>query len=445
VPKFRWKIDSGTSGFSELGYTWSQPTVVNAINGYANPVLIFGGGYDPDAEDVENCTVTSTTAASYNVATQVYTPAAITYRAGTVTYATTGTGCTVSNPVSTTVNRRMGRAIYVVDAVTGQRLWWASYPGSGADLEVTGMDYAIPSDVTVIKNLSGGAPNRAYVGDTGGNMWRIDFGTVDPSGWTVTKIASIADQSTSAGRRKFMAPPDVVSQTGYDAVMIGTGDREHPFDTTVVNNFYLFKDRGNDSGPGTGTTYSKDSSGTMVTNARVGNDAGTGNPVINHSNTTDGQFYDATNNCVQQACTGTTPALEAAKLSAADGWFITLATGEKVIGNALALNGVVFFNTNQPSQTADASCVANLGIARQYEVDFLTAGAANGTSAADRSTVHAGGGFLPSPVHVVVQVTGPNDGPPETVEAVIAGPAVKKLKTGAIGTRTRRFWYKEID
>jgi Tfp pilus tip-associated adhesin PilY1 len=177
----------------------------------------------------------------------------------------------------------------------------------------------------------------------------------------------------------------------------------------------------------------------------VGNDAGTGNPVINHSNTTDGQFYDATNNCVQQACTGTTPALEAAKLSAADGWFITLATGEKVIGNALALNGVVFFNTNQPSQTADASCVANLGIARQYEVDFLTAGAANGTSAADRSTVHAGGGFLPSPVHVVVQVTGPNDGPPETVEAVIAGPAVKKLKTGAIGTRTRRFWYKEID
>lgn len=443
-PKFRWKIDSTTSGYSELGYTWSQPTVVTGLNGYANPVLIFGGGYDPDVEDVENCTVTSTSAASYNSTTHVYTPASVTYNAGTVTYATTGTGCSVANPVSTNVTRRMGRAIYVVDAVTGQRLWWASYPGSGADLEVTGMDYAIPSDVTVIKNLTGGYTNRAYVGDTGGNMWRLDFNTVDPAGWTVTKIASIADQTTTAGRRKFLAPPDVVGQTGYDAVMVGTGDREHPFDNTVVNNFYLFKDHGNDSGPGTGTTYSKDNNGAMVTLTRVGATDGTGNPVINHTNTTDGQLYNATNNCVQQACTGTTPAAEATTLAAADGWYITLGTGEKVIGNALALNGIVFFNTNQPSQTADASCQANLGIARQYEIDFTTAGAALGTTAADRATVHPGGGFLPSPVHVVVQVEDAS-GNLVTKEGVISGTSVQTPTTGAIGTRTRRFWYKEID
>ncbi len=120
-----------------------------------------------------------------------------------------------------------------------------------------------------------------------------------------------------------------------------------------------------------------------------------------------------------------------------------------MIGNAVALNGIVFFNTNQPSQTADTSCVGNLGIARQYEVRVLDAGAADpqntGTKvAADRSSIHAGGGYLPSPVHVVVQVEN-SEGVMVTKEGVISGTEVKTPPTGAIGSRTRRYWYKEID
>ncbi|MCK9284992.1 MAG: PilC/PilY family type IV pilus protein [Rhodocyclaceae bacterium] len=448
-PKFRWKIDQNTSGFSELGYSWSLPTVVTGVTGYSNPVLIFGGGYDPTVEDVENCTITGTTAASYSLG--VYTPGSVTFNEGDITYASVGTGCTVTDPVSTTVNRGMGRAIYVVDAITGERIWWASYRGSGADLEVAGMDYAIPSDVTVVKNVSGGNTNRAYVGDTGGNLWRLDFGDADRSNWKVTLIAAVGDRTTAAGRRKFLSPPDVVGQTGYDAIVIGAGDREHPFDNTVTNNFYLFKDRGDDTGPASGTTHylaDSDSDGdgdtlTVLTRAGVAAD-GSGNPVITHSNTTDGQLYNATSNCVQQACNSTTQAAESAKLAAADGWYITLGTGEKVIGNALILNGVVFFNTNQPSQTADASCVANLGVARQYQVSVDTAGAANGSDLGDRSETHAGGGFLPSPVHVVVQVEDA-EGNLVTKEGVISGTSVQTPTTGAIGARTRRFWYKEID
>lgn len=453
TPKYRWKIDSTTTGFSEMGYTWSQPTVVTNINGYTNPVLIFGGGYDPTVEDIENCTVSSVSSASYNSVTGIYTPGSVTYNNGTITFNSSGTGCTTSGGASTTYNRSMGRAIYVVDAVTGEKIWSASYRGSGADLEVTGMDYAIPSDVTVVKNLSGGATNRAYVGDTGGNLWRIDFSSSNKANWTVTKIASIADQSTSAGRRKFMNPPDVVGQGSYDALMIGSGDREHPFDNTVTNRFYLFKDHGNDSGPQTGTTYyladtNGDSVGdTLSTLTRTANSSGTGNPVITETNTTDGDLYNATSNCIQEACSGTTQAAEAAKILAADGWYITLGTGEKVIGNAVALNGVIFFNTNQPSQVEDNSCVGNLGIARQYEINIATAGAAatGATTAAGRATVHAGGGYLPSPVHVVVQVTDSATGQLVTKEGVISGTSVLTPTTGAVGSRTRRFWYKEVD
>lgn len=453
-PKFRWKIDSGSSGFSELGYTWSQPTVVTGVTGYTNPILIFGGGYDPAVEDIENCTITAASST------------AVTYNNGTVTYTTGGTGCTISGGSTTTVNRSMGRAIYVVDAVTGEQIWSAGRTGSGASLEVAGMDYAIASDVTVIRNQSGGNTNRAYVGDMGGNLWRLDFGDANKANWKVTKIASITDLGTAAGRRKFMYPPDVVRQTdltpNYDAVMLGSGDREHPFDNTVVNRFYVFRDHGNDSGPATGTTYylsdtDADSIGdTQAVQTRAAVADGSGNPVITHSGTTDGQLYDATDNCIQEACSGSTAAEKTAAiaaaqalLAAADGWFITLGTGEKTIGNAVALAGIVLFNTNQPSQTSD-NCASNLGIARQYQVAIQNAGAAmdtdksGTTTKSDRASVHAGGGYLPSPVHVVVQVTD-STGALVTKEGVISGTSVVTPTTGAIGQRTRRFWYKEID
>lgn len=432
APRYRWKIDNTTVGFGELGYTWSQATVVTGLNSYTNPVLVFGGGYDPNVEDIENCTITSTAAASYVSASNTYTPASVSYSNGTVAYNSVGTGCTVTGGGTTTVSRSMGRAIYFVDAITGAKIWSASYPGSGATLEVPGMDYAISSDVTVVKNISGGYTSRAYVGDNGGNLWRIDFGDANPANWTVTKIAAISDLATAAGRRKFQNPPDVVAETGYDAIVIGSGDREHPFDNTVVNRFYMFRDHGNDAGPGTGTTYA---SAATTTRAAAAN--GTGNPLITHGNVApDGHLYDGTSACAGAACENP------AALAAADGWFITLGTGEKTIGNAVALNGVVFFNTNQPSQTADSSCVGNLGIARQYQVGVTDSTGKLDNSA--RSSVFPGGGYLPPPVHVVVQVTD-GTGTLVTKEGVISGTSVQTPTIGAIGNRTRRYWYKEID
>ena len=401
-PKFLWKIDNTTTGFAELGQTWSAPTVVTGLAGYPDPVLVLGAGYDPAVEDIDPATITASSATSV----------------------TTALGVT---------DRTMGRGIYVVNALTGALLWRSLGSGiAAADTKiVSGMDYAIPSDIAVIKNeASAGTPNRGYVGDTGGNVWRIDFRYDTTNGWSntlVTKLASVGGSGVI--KRKFQYPPAVVgfAQQGYDAVLIGTGDREHPFDASTGDRFYMFKDRGNDAGPLTGTnsTY----------------------PTIIRS-----AMFDATNNCIQDAsaCTGTgvqvSQTTAIAALTSASGWYVSLAAGEKVVGNALSLAGTTFFNTNQPSASAGgASCGANLGLARQYQVSTADATAihdvnSSGTiNVADRSSIYAGGGYLPPPVHVVVML----DGKP--VEAVVSGVNVTPATGAKLQSRLRKYWFKDID
>ena len=423
-PKYLWKIDSTTPGFSELGQTWSQPSVISNLAGLSVPLLVFGAGYDPAIEDLDPAVITSVNNTDSTVSG---------VGAGGVDTTTVGV-----------VNRTMGRGIFVVNALTGALIWSAGPIGSGATKEVAGMNYAIPSDVTVIRNESGGSVNRAYVGDTGGNMWRIDFrsdgalASPNLALTTVTKLASIADQSTAAGRRKFLFPPDVVAQPeGFDAVLIGTGDREHPFDTTVTNRFYMFKDKGPDTGAVTGATACDPT----ITEGSIANASCTPDPIAG--------LTDLTSNCLQDAsaCTGgETQATVQNNLALGRGWYITLGGGEKVVGNAISLAGTTFFNTNQPSATAGGgTCGSNLGVARQYQVATADAtatsdlNAVGGLTGADRSLVHAGGGYLPSPVHVVVMLGG------KPVEAVISGIQVSTPAGASLSARLRKFWYKEVD
>ena len=402
APKLLWKKQAGVdTGFAEMGYSWSAPQVKTLAANDGKPVLIFGAGYDPLVEDLDPATITGLTS--------------------TTVVTTSGT-----------FTRSMGRGVYVLDAETGDILWQAGRTG-GEDvtgtheyLEVSGMDYSIPSDVTVITDRNGTVDNRAYVGDTGGNMWRIDMASADVDDWTVTKLAAVQDDSglsdtpvDPSGLRKFLFPPDVVySEEGYDAVLVGSGDREHPFDLAVTNRFYMFKDAGTGTTPDTADLEEDD-------------------------------LFDATSDCIQDedACTGAdTPTTALADLTGADGWYITLEEGEKVVGNAVTLNNVTFFNTNVPtSEAEDGNCNSDLGVARQYKVLFDTAEAfadqnnAGGVDALDRFTEHPGGGYLPSPVPVVVEIDG------QVYEGVISGVAVDKPPGSLLNARLRKFWYKEME
>jgi Tfp pilus tip-associated adhesin PilY1 len=423
-PKLLWRKSNNDTGFGELGYTWSAPNVITTAAISGEPIILMGAGYDPEVEDIDPSTITAITSTT------------VTANAGVFT-------------------RTMGRGIFALNAEDGDIIWQAGPgpdPGTHPYVVVDGMDYAIPSDVVAITDRDGSVDNRAYVGDTGGNMWRVDMDNTDPEEWKVTKLASIADPSGLAeatpdpsGLRKFLFPPDVVYSTnGYDAVLIGSGDREHPFDITVINRFYMFKDTGVDPDtPLIDTTINKGSLGATPLTV-----------VTNDTTLTESDLFDATSNCIQASagCSESGDEINsstaATALDSANGWYITLLDGEKVVGNSVTLNNITFFNTNQPATAISVDptdCASNLGVARQYKVGFDDATAYQDqnidgtTDASDRFTTHVGGGYLPSPVPVVVEIDG------EIHEGVISGVAVDEPPGSSLNSRLRKFWYKEFE
>lgn len=361
-------------------------------------------------------------------------------------FTSTGT-CTYSGTTSTTVNRAMGRGIFIVDATNGNLLYRFG-PDAGASRQVTAMQYAVPADVVVlnrdrdntrtlpgkenIQPLLSGFADRVYAVDTGGNVWRLDLDSATPANWVVTKLASLAGTSL-ADKRKFLFPPDVVfgndGNGNYDAVLLGTGDREHPFDATITDRFYMLKDRktGLDS---TGHVTILDSTFDATTNPSG--------------------VFDATSNCLQDTtvcAAGSQDLLDAtAALLAGPGWKLTLRPGEKDVGTATTLAGTTFFNTNQPSGSAGGgSCGSNLGVARQYQVSFADATATtnlnqtSGLTTVNRSTVVAGGGFLPSPVPLIVEIDG------KKYQAVISGTQIQSPGGLKLEARVRSYWYRKIE
>ncbi|HLX79849.1 MAG TPA: hypothetical protein VKS43_04625 [Burkholderiales bacterium] len=467
-PKLLWKHGctnpTGTgstggcdTGWDQLGQTWSQPQLAY-LNAFPTTLaLIFGAGYDSPAEDFQPCVVTAFNSGSVTGLTNVVFPIPM-----------TTANCPPTGGTSTTNNRTMGRGIFIVNAATGAILQRIG-PDSSANLQVTGMTYAIPADLAILKNrantsarassigtesVTAGYIDRIYAPDTGGNVWRIDVSDSNTANWVATQFASIAPASGSstttgspaaANMRKLEFQSDVVYSSdangSFDAVLVGSGDREHPFDQVVANRFYMLKDR----------------NVATITPAMV-----TPTPP---ATITESGLFDITNGCLQSAtnCTGSqTQATAAASLLGASGWLMQLAnTGEKTIAPATTANGTVIFNTNQPKQDtvtgtannttsgAGNSCVSDLGTARQYGVSFLNGNPSYiynqlpsqyvPTSGLGRYATFAGGGFLPQPVPAVVQIGG------KYYQTIISGVTTTNPGGLSLQNRVRTYWYKKVD
>jgi type IV pilus assembly protein PilY1 len=410
VPKFMWKrtnTDADTR-FAELGQTWSQPKVA-LVKGYANPVLIFGGGYDP-GQDAEPPTAAT-----------------------------------------------MGRAIYILDALTGNIVWSAKGGGStneciGNPCQLADMIYPIPSDVTLVDRNTvdeSGFIDRIYVPDLGGNVWRVDLepaGGNTPDQWQVTKLAAVGGTGTT--KRKIFFPPDVVTTTNFDSVMFATGDREHPTinqqSVNIVNRFYMIKDTkvGNDAA---GWTTVTDSTSSTANNAPTGlfnaspilptsasSEPTQPGPVFDPSDPAFNGFYITLQNAVAtKAADGTItygPAIE---------------NGEKSVNSPTTVGGFTFFGTNAPIPPDPTICQANLGTARGYRIDFLT-----GES---KFVVFDGGGLPPSPVAGVVIVDGvsvpfligggnPGGTNPDDKSAI----GGQEPPIPIVPIRSRTYWYRDL-
>lgn len=369
-PKLLWKKSSADVGYAELGQTWSLPRAVDIRDGSGGrrPVLVLGAGYDADAEDQD--------------------PAAA---------------------------RTMGRGIMVLDAATGEVIWQAGPVPIDAAVNkaVADMRYSIPSDVTVLDINGDRRADRLYVGDTGGQLWRVDINDPQPANWTVHKLASISG-TEAADQRKFLYAPDVVwnRHEGYLAVLVGTGDREKPLTLDVNNRFYMFKD---------------DASAGIAAEGSV-------------QTLTESDLYDATDNKIQ---VGSSAEQDAANqlLMTLSGWYIRLQTGEKVVSNAVSVDGTTVFNTNTPNTTA----CSQLGIARVYQISYRNATAKvdndsiAGLTTADRYAEVPGGGLPPSPVPLVVEIDG------RILEGISIGPTMKPGGEIKYGARRPTYWHREKD
>ncbi|SOY54324.1 pilus assembly protein [Cupriavidus taiwanensis] len=381
-PKYLWSKTS--ADIPELGQTWSQPRVMR-VRGYRSPVLIMGAGYDPDGED--------------------------------------------SDPAlggEPTATNQQGRGVLVLDAGTGDVVWAALANCSGITTGtcVTIGSRAIPSDVAVVDRNGDGYADKAYVGDLGGNVWRIDFGALEtdvPSTWSIGKLAQLGGAVNSNDARKFLYPPDVVATGKYDAVMIASGDREKPLYSlsqtpgaaqNVRNRFYMVKDPNVD-----------------------------GKPPATWAAVKEADLVDATSVAYRDTAT-------------ASGFYLALEAGEKAVNAPLTVAGYTYFGTNTPSKVLPGACYPDLGVARGYAVSFLTGlGMNNGP----RYVTFDNGGLPPSPVFGMVSVT-QTDGSTRLVPVLIGGGKAgggggddksslggQEVKPASAGKRKRTYWYTQSD
>ncbi len=332
-PSLKWIITGGvTAGFTRLGQTWSTPQITK-IPGYTDdsgnykPVLVFAGGYDVNKDKT-----------------------------------------TIGTDDST------GNAIYFVDADTGALIFSVSPDATSAtNLSKTTMVDSIPSDVTLFDSNGDGLTDRLYVGDTGGNLWRMDLSGTDKTKWSFFKLATLGSDATIADDRRFFGAPLIVrsinpkvtkladgtykyTQQPYDAVMLGSGNRNKPSSDKTVNNAYFMIRDMHPAVYGETETKPTDASAIDISS-----------------------LYDITGNKIGTiASTGPTAAqlTEIVTLtSSKKGWFYKMTgSGEKVFGSGLVSNGILNFTSFIPEATAvganQCSLGASIGSTRLYSIDM---------------------------------------------------------------------------
>ena len=374
APKFLWRIDgednSSASGgiargnFSRMGQTFSEPALarINTSDG-RKTVLIFGGGYDTSLDNDKPAKADGTKRPGRNFGLEAGKP-------------------------------NQGNAIYVVDADSGALIFWMGHASdtsqgisaSGADIEVPKMFYSIASNVNVFDSDGDGADDRLYVGDTAGNVWRVDLGAdIDPASATspegstvVGHFASLSTAGTLANERRIFYRPAVVqvrdtrfsnAERGeYDYVVVATGNRANPLATGTDDRLYALRDA--QTGPmaggsnGLATGYPKTLPATAGT---------TGVASTRPLNNTD---LVKINPNLTTGLTGTTTE------KSAEGWYLELKTaggrtgasvaaGEKALAPPLVLSGNILFSTYLPVDPTDP-CAVSVGNGRAYNLGILS-------------------------------------------------------------------------
>ncbi|MBT1071482.1 pilus assembly protein [Pelotalea chapellei] len=330
-PKYLGSIGSNT--LTEMGESWSEPRIIKIkIGGEEKIAAFIIGGYDNVNED------------SRYGATQKFRGD------GKVSLTDSGSGSVTSSGSSTQQNPK-GGAIYLVELATIDnkdnkgvpnfanlgRLLWSVVPGSknyGTNPATDKLEYSLTGEVALLDTAGSGYPDRMYAADLGGNVWRFDIGGSNVNKWSGNKIFSINPATGDTGRKFFFKPSVTVEATssssrGLDAlIFLGSGDREHPLNTGVIDRMYALRDRGQ----------------TDPKIIPVGED----------------KIVDVTQDLLQDP-SATTAAVNSilTDLKNVDkyGWYIKLneRDGEKVLAPATVFNKVAYFTTYTPDKNSSSS------------------------------------------------------------------------------------------
>ncbi len=303
-PKLKFQINGGSGSYAELGETWSRAIPARIkLAGTVRDVLIFSGGYHEARDEGEVAE-----AADY------------------------------------------GRALYIADASTGQRLWWAGSDES-ADLQVSEMIYSTPASPKAIDLNGDGIVDRIYMSDVGGQIFRFILNpeNTDSSELaSASRIAQLGATDSAANARRFYTSPDVALirkdvSTPFLSISIGSGNRNHPLRKTTNDRFYVLRD------PEIGIQENY-------------------TPI----SIVESDLYDATENLAGSADAAVAQAARQA-IFAKKGFYINMGAvgsgraGEKVITESQTFNNQVLFASYQPGgRSAAQQCSASSGLSRFY-------------------------------------------------------------------------------
>jgi len=320
-PVLKWMIRGGQGNYTELAQTWSRPQLARIkSSGVAKTVMFFGGGYDVN-QDTVNAGVDSE-----------------------------------------------GRALYMADATTGARLWWAGGATSGANLALADMQYGIPASVLLADINADTLTDIIFAVDVGGQVWRFDL---DNSGSDTVITGGIVARLAGTGPgeyRRFYERPDVSllkrsnGQLVY-AIGVGSGYRAHPLSATTQERYHMLF---------VSDVYS---------------------PPVSYTVLTESDLLDVTNNLNPN-------------LSGTNGWYINLEPSEKVLAQSKTIDGLTLFTTFKPGAANSSSCAPSQGLGRLYAVSSYDArplhnldgiGTLGSLTTADRSLTLARGGIQPEP------------------------------------------------
>jgi type IV pilus assembly protein PilY1 len=205
------------------------------------------------------------------------------------------------------------------------------------------MNFSLPANPTAVDLDVDGFIDRVYIGDIGGQLWKLgeqDFGPEETrkkglENWMGKRLfaAPLASGTTTTpvagefypAQAIYAAPVPALDKSNNLWIFFGTGDRNHPKNTTAPNRFYGIKD---------------DTS------------------MANGSTLTEGNLVTVTS-------TDTTPT---------QGWYFLLGSDEKILAAADVFNMIAFFTSFTPTTTT--ACGTGGGTAKLYAVQMLTGYAA---------------------------------------------------------------------